>query len=461
MFNLKLLHDKQTLNKIKQLALPSIIEQALATVVMYVDTAMVGSIGANASAAVGLTSTFNWLVNSPLWAFGIGFLAVISQALGAKDSKRAKDASMHALYASIVLGIGLMIITLAITPYLPAWLGAKEEIQREASLYFGIICAPMVFRSISILFGAVLRASGDMRTPMVVNGAVNILNIILNYFLIGSTFVWKMGTHSITIHRLGLGVAGAAIATAISMTIGGVWILWAYFKNEELSCWGQKLYYDKPLMKSILDISLPVTLERVAHCSGQVVFTSLVAKLGTIAIAAHTIALTAEEAFYIPGYGMQAAASTLAGNAVGERDRRKLMQTSQMIMLLACLAMSVMGAILFIFAPAIMGLFTPDTEVIRQGASVLRIVAISEPIFGILIILEGVFNGVGDTKAPFFISTFTMWGIRLLFTYVAITYFNLGLNAVWICMVLDNVVRCSILSLRFYSEGWRTHFVKE
>lgn len=459
MLSLKLLKDQATLHKIKQLAIPSIIEQALATVVMYVDTAMVGAIGANASAAVGLTATFNWLVYSPLWAFGVGFLAVISQALGANEKEKAKKASMHALYTSVVLGIGLMAITLAITPYLPIWLGAKEEIQRDASIYFGIICVPMLFRSISIIFGSVLRSSGDMRTPMFVNGIVNGLNIILNYFLIGSTTAINIGTFYLVVPRLGWGVAGAAIATAISVTFGGVLMLWAYFNNRELSCFGEKLYFDRNLMRDVFAISLPVTMERVAHCSGQVVFTSLVAKLGTVSIAAHTIAITAEEAFYIPGYGMQAAAATLAGNAVGEKNEEKLMQTSKTIMLLACLAMTVMGTILFVFANSIMGIFTPDMEVIHQGAMALRIVAVSEPLFGILIILEGVFNGVGDTKVPFFVSTFTMWGIRLLFTYIAIVYCNAGLNMVWICMVIDNVVRCFIYALRFNSIGWRKKFV--
>lgn len=456
---LSLLKDKEALSKIKELAIPSIIEQALATVVMYVDTAMVGAIGVNASAAVGITSTFNWLVHSPLWGFGVGFLAVISQAFGAKEEERAKGAAMHAIYASVGIGLFMMVFTLSIAPYLPIWLGAEEAIQKDASIYFGIIMAPMIFRTFSILFGSVLRAAGDTRTPMIVNVIVNVLNIILNFFLIGNTFVIKFNQISVSIPCAGLGVAGAAIATAISVTLGGIMMFIAYLKNEELSCLGNKLYYDSSLMKSVFKISLPVTMERITHLSGQVVFTSLVAKLGTISMAAHTIALTAEEAFYIPGYGMQAAASTLAGNAVGEQNEEKLMNHSKTIMLLAALAMTFMGAILFIGATRIMMLFTPDSQVVAAGAMALRIVAVSEPIFGVLVILEGVFNGVGDTKVPFIVSTSTMWGIRLLFTYVAIVYLHLGLNAVWICMVIENVTRCLIYVLRFSNIKWRKKYI--
>lgn len=459
MLSLKLLKDKETMNKIKELAIPSIVEQALATVVMYVDTAMVGAIGVNASAAVGITSTFNWLVHAPLWGFGVGFLAVISQALGAREEEKAKGAAMHAMYASVVIGLFMMVFTLAISPYLPIWLGAEEAVQRDASIYFAIIMAPMLFRTFSILFGSVLRAAGDTRTPMVVNVAVNLINIVLNFFLIGNSFVVSYNEISVTIIRAGLGVAGAAIATAISVTIGGILMFVAYLRNATLTCLGKKLYYNNELMRSIITIGLPVTMERITHLSGQVVFTSLVAKLGTISMAAHTIALTAEEAFYIPGYGMQAAASTLAGNAVGEQDEEKLMNHSKTIMLLAALAMTVMGTILFVGATRIMMLFTPDMEVVARGAMALRIVAVSEPIFGVLVILEGVFNGVGDTKVPFLVSTSTMWGIRLLFTYVAIVYLHLGLNAVWCCMVIENVTRCLIYVLRFSNVKWRKRYI--
>lgn len=459
MFSLGLLRDREVLQKIKKLAIPSIIEEALAVIVIYVDTAMVGAIGANASASVGLTTTTNWLVYSPMWAFAVGFLATISQALGAQDENRARSAGKHAIYASVFIGLLLMTITLSIARYLPIWLGADAEIIHDSGIYFAIICTPMLFRAFSTIFGAVLRASGDTRTPMLVNALVNVLNITLNFFMIDVPFTFTLGSLSIPIYRMGLGVKGAAIATAISVTVGGVLMFLVYYKHPVISCVGHKINYDPKIMKDILRIAFPVALERIAHSSGQVVFTGLVAKLGTISVAAHSIALTAEEAFYIPGYGMQTAASTLAGNAVGEKNEQKLMKTSQTIMLLAFLAMSIMGTILFVFATPIMRIFTSDIEVIVRGAMALRIVAVSEPIFGVLIILQGVFDGVGDTKFPFIISTFTMWGIRLLFTYIALTYLQGTLNAVWICMVIDNCTRCLIYALRFNNQNWRKKFI--
>lgn len=202
-------------------------------------------------------------------------------------------------------------------------------------------------------------------------------------------------------------------------------------------------------MHSMLSLALPIALNRLATCLGQVVFTRLVTSLGTTVFAAHSIALTAEEAFYIPGYGMQSAATTLTGNAIGARDKKKLKHTSSLLILLSFAFMTITGSLLFLLATQMMQLFTPDAEVIRLGASALRIVALSEPIFGISIILEGIFNGAGDTRHPFLYSLFSMWGIRIVGTFLCVHFFQLGLNAVWLCMVADNVCRGILLAIRY------------
>ena len=171
-------------------------------------------------------------------------------------------------------------------------------------------------------------------------------------------------------------------------------------------------------MGDCVRIGAPVALSRVGACLGQVVFSSQVTRLGTTALAAHSLALTAEQAFYIPGYGMQAAAATLCGNALGARDGKRLRDVARTSVLLAAGVMAVTGSILFLFPGFMMSLFTPDEQVIELGQSVLRIVAVSEPVFGASIILEGVFDGIGDTRTPLVISIATMWGVRILATYL-------------------------------------------
>lgn len=445
------LHRKAMLATIVTLAWPTIIEQALQTVVQYADAAMVGRLGAEASASVGLTTTVMWLVNSPFFAMGIGVLACISRSLGAKDVETAQKATVQALFLTIWVGIFMGIATLAVSPFLPLWLGAEPEIRHNASLYFGITCLPMLFRSSSIILGTVLRAAGDTKTPMLVNAVMNLINVLLNFLLIYDTRTLTLFGVSFTLWGGGLGVVGAAIATAIAYTFGGLLMFWRLYRHPLLSPRGKRWKIDKPILFQCVRVGMPVALERMTACLGQVVFGALVTSLGTLSLAAHSIAITAEQAFYIPGYGMQAAAATLSGNALGERDEKKLDHMSRTIMFMAVVAMAIGGAFLFCFPQWVMGLFTTDPAVIERGAAALRIVAVSEPIFAAVIILEGIFNGVGDTKNPFIYSVISMWGVRILCTFLCVKVFGFGLSAVWACMVADNTCRFLLLGSRYFT----------
>lgn len=454
-----LFRDRETLHKIRVLALPSVVEEALNTVVQYVDTAMVGQIGATASAAVGLTMTCNWLICSPLWAMGVGILASVARSIGAGEREKARKYAFQSLWIGGFLGILIGAAVQIVAPQLPVWLGGAPEIRADASAYFSIICMPMLFRALSILLSATLRSAGDTKTPMKINVSANILNMVMNYLLINPAHTVGFGGVKFTMWGAGLGVRGAAIATALSFTLSGTLMLVAYLRHPLLSPLGHRreigLLPNSALLKDILYIGLPSAGERLTACLGQVVFTSLVSSLGTVSLAAHSIALTAEEAFYIPGYGMQAAAATLAGNALGEKDVKKLQRTSVTIAFLAFAIMGLMGVILFCFPSVMMGIFTNDSAVIAQGSVALRIVAVSEPLFGIAIIMEGVFNGIGETRSTFLFSALTMWGIRILFTFLCVRVFHLGLAAVWCCMVGDNVVRCILLCVKFARGRWK------
>ncbi len=449
--------DREMMRTIFCLAWPTVMEQALQTVVQYADTAQVGAIGANASAAVGLTTTMMWLINAPMFALAMGVLSCISRALGAKDTERAQKAAAQSVLITAALGVALGAVTLSISPFLPGWLGAAPEIQKDASVYFAIVCAPMLFRASSIVFGSVLRATGNTKTPMVINTIMNIMNIVLNFLLINPSQTWKIGSLSIPMWGAGLGVAGAAIATAAAYAAGGILMAAAAWRDPVLGLRGRKIRYDGEVMGQCIRIGTPIAAERVTACLGQVVFTSLIARLGTIAMAAHSIAITAEQAFYIPGYGMQAAAATLSGHSAGAKDEKKLMQYSSTITMIAVLFMGLLSVLLFLFPSAVMQIFSRDREVIGLGAQVLRIVAVSEPFFAVVIIMEGVFNGVGDTKIPFVFSLVSMWGVRILFTYLCVSVFHLGLTAVWLCMVGDNMTRFVCMVIRYGRGSWKKH----
>lgn len=364
------------------------------------------------------------------------------------------EESVQSVLVTMVAGIVVGVLTLLISPVLPVWMGVEEKIRHDASLYFAIICLPMLFRSVIIIFGAVLRAVGDTKTPMLVNVCMNIVNIILNYIIIYNTRMIQIAGKNVKMFGFGYGAVGAGIGTAVSFVVGGILMTIALYKNFYVSPKGCKIRPERTILAPCIRVGLPVAMERMATCLGHVVFASLVTGLGTVAFAAHSIALTVEQAFYIPGYGMQTASATLAGNAIGANDQRRLQALTRMLITMILVVMTASGALLFLFAPQLLSIFTKEHEVIALGTVVLRMVAVSEPMFGVLVILEGIFNGVGDTVKPFYYALFSMWGVRVFLTFLCVHVFHLGLYAVWGCMIANNVCLGSLFIIRYFRGEW-------
>ena len=217
------------------LAWPTMLEQLMQTAVQYIDVAMVGTLGTAATAAVGSTTTVNWLINSTVAAISVGFLAFVSQASGAGESEKIRRASSQAVLAVLVCGIFFTLLTLGLSPYIPVWMQVDESLCATASQYFFLLYTPMLFRCASIIFGTLFRAVGDTKTPMLVGIAVNIINVMLNFFLIYPTREVKIFSTSITVFGAGMGVIGAGMASAIAFAVGGICISVALFKKSELS----------------------------------------------------------------------------------------------------------------------------------------------------------------------------------------------------------------------------------
>lgn len=422
------------------LAWPTMLEQLMQTLVQYIDTAMVGQLGTHATAAVGGTGTVAWLVNSTISAIGVGFLAYIAQACGAGETHRAKRASAQAVLAVVVLGTFFTALTLSVSPFVPVWMQIDPVIQRLSAQYFFILYSPMLFRTASIIFGTILRAAGDSKTPMLSGLLVNGVNIVLNFLLIYPSRTIALGDWSIFIPGAGMGVIGAGIASAVAYVAGGVVITVALLRHPVISPRGQSLKPDFSVLRPCLKVALPNALQRFATSFGYVVFAAMINSLGEVATAAHTIANTVESAFYIPGYGMQAAAATLAGNAWGARDRQRIKDLTRLIIPVEVAMMVLSGGLLFIFAPQMMGLFNKDIAVISLGAIVLRMVALSEPFYGVSIILEGMMQGMGNTVKPLVLNISGMWGVRIVGTFICIHFFQMGLVSAWACMIAHNLL---------------------
>lgn len=422
------------------LAWPTMLEQLLHTAVQYIDTAMVGSLGTDATAAVGATATVNWLIGSSVSALGVGFLAVISQSLGADNREHALRVSAQSVLVTLAVGIFFTAATLILSPFIPAMMQVDDAIRDIAAKYFFVLYTPMLFRSASIIFGAILRAAGDSKTPMVVGIIVNAVNVVLNLAFIYPTREISLGGISLTVYGADMGVIGAAVASAAAYTFGGIIITVALFRHKVISPGKMKMKLDKEVLSPCLKIALPNMLQRFGTSLGYVFFASMINSLGEIATAAHTIANTVESAFYIPGYGMQAAAATLTGNAHGAGDRQKIKDLARLLVLCEVLLMIISGGLLFVFAPAMMTVFSKDPEVIKLGSTVLKMVALSEPVYGVSIIIEGMLQGQGNTKTPFKFNIIGMWGIRIVGTFICTSFLGLGLVSAWGCMIAHNVL---------------------
>ena len=432
------------------LAWPTMLEQLMQTAVQYIDTAMVGSLGTYATAAVGATSTVNWLIGSTISALGVGFLSYIAQALGAGEQHNAVRASSQAVLATLVAGVLFTMLTLGLSPLIPVWMQVDPSIQDLATKYFFILYTPMLPRAAMIIFGTLLRAAGDSKTPMRAGILVNVVNVVLNFLLIyPSRYI--IGLY---VPGADLGVIGAAVASAVSFLVGGITITAALWRHQVISPKGQPFRPDWAVLNPCLKIALPNALQRFGTSLGYVAFASMINSLGDVATAAHTIANTVESAFYIPGYGMQTAAATLAGNAMGAGDERRIRDLGKMIIAIEVFLMVLSGAALFVFAPQMMRLFSGDVMVISLGAAVLRMVAVSEPFYGVSIIIEGMMQGMGNTVLPFIFGIIGMWGVRIVGTFICTQLLEMGLVSAWACMIAHNMALFAAFLICYASGYW-------
>ena len=436
------------------LAWPTMLEEAMQTAVQYIDTAMVGRLGTQATAAVGSTATVNWLVGTTIYAFGVGFLAFISQSIGAGETQRAKKAAAQSVLAVLVTGLFFTVLTVGLSRKVPVWMHVDPQIRDLTASYFAILYAPMLPRAASAIFGTVLRAAGDTRTPMRIGLGVNAMNVALNFLLIYPSRTIRLFGLSLPVWGADLGVIGAAIASAAAFIFGGVAITVALYRHKTISPKGFSLRPDPTVLRPCLKVALPNMLQRFTTSLGFVVFASMINALGETATAAHTIANTVESAFYIPGFGMQSAAATLTGNAIGAGDRQRLKDLPRVPIVLEVSMMLLSGGLLFAFAPSMMGLFSRDPAVIGLGSRVLRMVALSEPVYGVSIILEGMLQGAGETLRPFAFNTAGMWGVRIFGTFLCTRVLGLGLVAAWGCMIGHNLLLFTMFLCFYLSGRW-------
>ena len=453
----------EQLRLIVSLSIPSILAQISATVMFFIDASMVGHLGAKASAAIGLVETTTWLLGGLASAANMGFSVQVAHFIGANDFEAARRVLRQSLVCCFLWSLMLSLASIAVHSYLPYWLGGSEEIAHDASLYFMIIGICGIFFQMEGLAGSMLKCSGNMKIPSMLNILMCVLDVVFNY---GFIYVLKMG------------VVGAALGTGLAELITALLMLYfLLFHSKILGIlrkpeakeqhpaddalrptrmeWGRGVSGSRPqadVVRMAFKIGAPMGLQHMLMGGAQVVSTIIVAPLGTIAIAANSLAITVESLCYMPGYGIAEAATTLVGQSIGAGQRLLTRSFAYMSVSLGIAVMTLMGILMWVFAPELMGIMSPVEQIIAQGSDILRIEAWAEPMFAAAIVCNGVFIGAADTLIPAAMSLTSMWCVRL--SLAALMARDYGLRGVWTAMAIELTFRGAIFLTRLFRGKW-------
>lgn len=436
------------------LSMPSIMAQLSAIVMQYIDAAMVGSLGAAASASIGLMATTTWLFWGVCSAMVSGFTVQVAQYIGAKRHAEAQSIVRQTITSAILFSVMMAVIGCSIAGQLPSWLGGNAEIQRDASLYFFIFSLGLPVFQLGYMSGAVLRCSGNMFVPGMLNVAMCVLDVVFNGLFIFPT----REIFGIRIWGAGLGVEGAALGTLMAeLVIGVAMFRYMWYQSPQLymrSSHGSFIPKRRTL-KTAARIGLPMVAEHGILCGAQILITTIVAPLGTVAIAANAFGIIAESLCYMPGYGIGEAATTLVGQCIGAKRKQLAKEFARISVYSGMVVMTFMGLIMWLFAPEVMSFFTPDIAVRELGVHVMRIEAWAEPMFAAAIVAYGAFVGAGDTLIPCFMNLGSIWVVRLTLSAILAPLY--GLSGVWLAMCIELCFRGCIFLWRLYSNAWMKH----
>lgn len=439
----------QQLRLTVMLSMPAIMAQLSSIVMQYIDAAMVGSLGANASASIGLVSTTTWLFSGLCSAVSTGFAVQVAHAIGAGDMARARSILRQAITAVSIFGLIWGTTGVSISGFLPDWLGGDPAICHDSSLYFLIYAAFLPVFQLYVLASSMLRCSGNMRVPSLVSVLMCLLDVIFNYFLIFPSREIELLSFTLWMPGAGWGVKGAALGTGLAELVAGsvmIWFLCTRSKDLRLKGESGSFIPSSKTLKHAIHIGLPMGIEHTVICGAQIMTTVIVAPLGIFSIAANSFAITAESLCYMPGYGIADAATTLVGQSYGAGRKDLTRRFAYITVFSGMLVMGIMGVVMYAGAPLIMKSMTPDAEVLALGVTALRVEAFAEPMFAAAIVAYGVFVGMGKTIVPCLMNFFSIWAIRL--PLAALLAPAMGLKGAWLAMCAELCFRGVIFLAR-------------
>ncbi|MGI5070238.1 MATE family efflux transporter [Treponema pectinovorum] len=424
---------KQRIKFVLNLSIPGMMAQLSSILMQYIDASMVGTLGANQSASIGLVASSTWVMGSLLHAIAVGFTVQVAHAIGAGKREDARNILFNAILCCTSFSIFIAIVAGSLSFKIPLWLGASTEIYNDALWYFFVFALSSPFYEIVYLLSGVQQGSGNMKLPGILNALMCFLDIIFNYLFI---FILDMG------------VKGAAFGSACSaLSVALIFCYLTLVKSETLKFIGQKDFFvDKAVLKKAIKLALPVGLESSAFSGALVVITRIIAPLGAVSLAANSFAVTAESLCYMPGYGVQEATTTLVGQSYGAKRKDLVCSFSWITVAYGMGIMALIAWIMYFACPYVFAFITPDIEIQELSVKILRIALFAEPLFGASIVCTGALRGRADTLIPSLMNLFSLWVVRLGLSFVLVKPY--GLVGIWIAMASELCFRGLIMLCR-------------
>lgn len=455
-----IMSSNDKLNLIFQLSLPSILAQVTNVMMFFIDQAMVGRLGAQAAASIGLVESTTWLFGGIAGAVSMGFSVQVAHFIGANDFEKARQVVRHGIITAFCMSLLIMLIAAIVSQPLPYWLRGGADIAPDASRYFLIFAMAAPFFQMNNLASSMLKCEGNMRIPSLLSVVVCVLDVVFNFLLIFPSRSISLLGIDIFIPGAGLGVTGAAIGTGLAYVVVSLTQSWmAFFRSKILSVRinRERFVFVGSYLRNAFNIGAPMALQMFLMSSAQVISTAIVAPLGNFAIAANTFAITAESLCYMPGYGIGDAATTLIGQSMGAGRSDLCRSFARMTVWSGMIIMAVMGVVMYFFAHDMMAIMTPVSEIQQLGAQSLRIEAFAEPMYAASIVTYSVCVGAGDTLRPALINLSSMWFVRLTLAYLLAK--DYGLPGVWTAMAIELTFRGTLFLIRLYRGKWMKKIV--
>lgn len=437
----------QLRRRIFSLAWPVVIEQIMASITQIVDMIMIGRLGPVAVTGIGLSFQPFFFFFAVFMGLSVGTTAVVARHVGAGETEAAGHAAAQSVLLAAAFGLAFAAPAYVWAETIIKLMGAEPDVVATGVVYIRHVVPGAVFMILAMLLSGALRGAGDTRTPMKVGIWINVANVVGNYVLIFGHLGFPA-----------MGVRGAAIATTAARASGGMvlfmLVLWG--RAGLTFARGSLTRLDVAVIRRTLVIGIPAAGERMIMGGAQVLYARTVASLGTVAYAAHAIAMNAESVAYMPAMGFATAASTTVGQSLGARDPQTAERYGWECNRLAMTLMGFVGLVLLVFPRYLMLLYTSSPEVVRLGALCLRVMAPAQVAQAAGFVLAGALRGAGDTRQVMYYTVLGVWGVRLGLTLVFVVALRLGLASAWLAMGLDWTVRALLLSRRFRQGRWKT-----